>query len=73
MLVNVPEYYLVYKQQTKRKIIIDTIYSIADQYCYTFLNIEKYTFCATKKYFCNYTHLNNNGADVFTKVILGKL
>lgn len=69
VLVYTPEYIEGQVFVANRKIIINTFSQLAKDYGLLFLDYSNNEMCFDKKYFYNASHLNADGADMFTRIL----
>jgi len=69
IMVYTPEFIDGQKFISNRKEVIDLYNELANKYGLLFLDYSDNYLCYDKQYFYNATHLNGNGADIFTKIL----
>lgn len=70
IMVYTPEYIEGQKFINNRKEIINLYRSISTKYNIPFLDYSNSFICFDKKYFYNATHLNAEGSELFTKILI---
>lgn len=73
VFVYTPEYIEGQQFVTNRKEVFDRLYYFAHKYRLPLFDYSTDTLCLSKKYFFNSQHLNEYGADIFTKKLVKDL
>ena len=69
VLTTTPEYYKINNVKFNSKVMIKTYNEISRKYNVPYLNYFRLPISKEKKYFYNFTHLNKDGAKVFSNIM----